>query len=151
MPKGGARNKKPTQLKILQGTNRADRAKRNEPKPAPLMPAQPPGLDEFGLEAWRRLAPILCRLGLLTEADGEAFWALCQTWSQLRKALLELNGMNPRDDDYRKVALTVEKARTDFRLMAIEFGLTPASRSRIDLPEIGDEGDGALEKLWTTR
>src|SRR5690606_15032073 len=103
MPRGGPHNRKPTALKVLQGTARPDRVKKGEPKPRPIAPEPPPGLDRFGKEAWRRLAPLLERQGLLTEDDAELFWAFCQTWSQLRKAVRELNKMNPRDEDYRKV------------------------------------------------
>lgn len=150
MPKGG-HNKKPTVLKLVQGTARPDRVPTNEPKPLPIAPDPPPGLDRYGREAWNRLAPLLERQGLLTEDDAEVFWTFCQTWSQLRKAVRELNRMNPRDEDYRKVAVTVENARKDLRLLAVEFGLTPAARSRIDLPQAEDEDNGALERLWTTR
>ncbi|MBT9169006.1 MAG: hypothetical protein DDT19_02358 [Syntrophomonadaceae bacterium] len=59
--------------------------------------------------------------------------------------------MSPCDSNYRHVAVTVEAARKDFRQLATEFGLTPASRSRINLPNTRDETDGALEKLWATR
>lgn len=150
MPKGG-HNRKPTKLKIIQGTARPDRVPANEPKPRPIAPDPLPGLDRFGKQAWRRLAPMLDRLGLLTEADAEMLWALCQTWSQLRKAVRELNRLSPSDPDYRRIAVTVENARKDLRLLGAEFGLSPASRSKIDLPDTGDENNGALEKLWTTR
>nr|PZN59463.1 MAG: phage terminase small subunit P27 family [Sphaerobacter thermophilus] len=150
MPRGG-HNRKPTVLKVIQGNPGKRALNKNEPKPRPIAPEPPPGLDRFGREAWRRLAPLLERQGLLTEDDAELFWAFCQTWSQLRKAVRELNKMNPRDEDYRKVAVTVENARKDLRLLAVEFGLTPAARSRIDLPQAEDEADGALERLWTTR
>ena len=141
----------PTRLKVLKGTDRPDRVNKNEPKPKPIAPDPPPGLDRFGKQAWQRLAPMLERLGLLTEADAEMLWTFCDTWSVLRRAVRELQKLNPTDDNYRRVAVTVENARKDLRLLGAEFGLTPASRSKIDLPDQGDDADGALEKLWTTR
>src|SRR5690554_1857088 len=115
------RPRTPTRLKVLKGTDRPDRVNANEPMPDPIAPTPPPGLDHFGKQAWERLSPMLERLGLLTEADAEMLWAFCQTWSQLRKSARELNKLSPADDNYRRVAVTVENARKDLRLIGSEF------------------------------
>lgn len=43
-------------------------------------------MDRYALKAWRRLTPILQRLGLLTEADTEMFTLLCDAWARVERA-----------------------------------------------------------------
>ncbi|MDP3939686.1 MAG: phage terminase small subunit P27 family, partial [Deltaproteobacteria bacterium] len=131
MPKGGARNNKPTHLHILEGTARKDRHSKSEPKPKPVAGETPKSLDRYGKEAWKRLAPILERIGTLTEADSELFATFCDAYSQWRRATKTLRKLQPLDDDYRKVSITVENARKDMRLIGGEFGIGAASRGRI--------------------
>ncbi len=47
------------------------------------MPACPGHLNAEARRAWRKLAPVLANLNLLTEADGPAFAALCQLQARL--------------------------------------------------------------------
>jgi P27 family predicted phage terminase small subunit len=153
MPKGGCRNKKPTVLKVLQGTARPDRIKKGEPKPAPVAPPPPAWLDRRARATWRKYAPMLERLGLLTEADGESFAAYCQAVSRYVTAVKRLKkvGREAPDDIelIRKAEVSVEKAEQSMRLLGNEFGLTPAARSRIDVaPEASDAGESILEKMW---
>jgi len=64
-----ARPRKPKQLKIVQGTYRKDRANPHEPKPQPRIPSCPWELCDTAKKEWRRLAPELHQLGLLTALD----------------------------------------------------------------------------------
>lgn len=146
MPKGGPRSNKPTALHVLQGTDRPDRQKAGEPRPPEVVgtPVCPPGLDAYGRQKWNQRAPMLAQLGLLTEADLDLFAAYCDTYAQWRRAATALRKLRPSDEDYRKVAVTVEKARTDLRLIGAEFGLSPASRSRLSIAT-GDEDDDPFE------
>lgn len=101
-------------------------------------PKPPPGLDRYARDAWNRHAPALVRLGLLTEQDVDLLAAYAATYSQWRRASEALQVMDVTDDQYRRVAVTVEKGRHDLRLIGAEFGLSPASRSRISVPDPGD-------------
>lgn len=153
MPKGGCRHKKPTQLKVLQGTARPDRIKEGEPKPVPLAPDPPSWLDRTGKATWRKYAPMLERLGLLTEADGDSLAAYCQAVSRYVAAVKRLKKVvreNPDDIELiRKAEISVEKAEQSVRLLGNEFGLTPAARSRIDVPlEAANDAESILEKIW---
>jgi P27 family predicted phage terminase small subunit len=150
----GGHNAKPTSLKLLQGTDRPDRLPANEPKPAPLTELQPPaGLDRYGRQCWRQYAPRLQQLGLLTEADALLLSALCGAYSRWRRSTAALLKVQPGDDDYRTLALTVEKAEHAMRLLANEFGMSPASRSRLDVSWKDDRADGAdpMEDLLSGR
>lgn len=152
MPKGGCRNKKPTALKVLQGTARPDRIKKGEPKPVPVAPAPPAWLDRTAKATWRKYAPMLERLGLLTEADGESLAAYCAAVSRYvaaTKRLRKVTRTSPEDlEAIRKAEVSVEKAEHSMRLLANEFGLTPAARSRIDVPPEASDDEGILEKIW---
>ncbi len=142
MPRGGARNNKPKALHLVQGTARAGRINDNEPEPAVVEDLKPPtGLDRYGKEAWKRNAPVLQRLGLLTEADVDALMAYCMAYSRWRRANIALRSVKPdAADEYRKVAVTVEKAEQSMRLFAGEFGMTPSSRSRLQV-DTGEKSD----------
>ena len=142
----GGRNAKPTSLKLLQGTARPDRVNANEPKPSAASLAVPPGLDTYGRQAWKRWAPMLTQLGVLTEADVDVLALACDCYSQWRRASRAIRKIDPASEAYRKVAVSVEKARDQLRMLAGEFGMTPASRSRLQVsaPEEVDE----FEKLF---
>ena len=137
----GGRNAKPTSLKLLQGTARPDRVNANEPKPAAADLTVPPGLDTYGRQAWKRWAPLLQGLGILTEVDVDVLALLCDAYSQWRRASRAVRRIDPTSEAYRKVAVSVEKARDQMRMFATEFGMTPASRSRLQVvaPEAVDE------------
>lgn len=146
MPRGGW-NRKPTALKVLQGTARPDRLPENEPKPRPIAPALPRGLSSAARRLWRELAPKLEKLGLLTETDGPLFEALCEAWARYQearrryrrviRAVDPVNGMTT----IRKAEVSVEKAEAALRMLAAEFGLTPASRGRLDVAAEPSEDD----------
>ena len=46
----------PTQLKVVRGTLRKDRANRNEPQGAPAIPTCPRHLGEEATREWRRVS-----------------------------------------------------------------------------------------------
>lgn len=151
MPRGG-HNRKPTALKVIQGTTRPDRVSENEPAPVVLTsaPNPPAHLDRFGKQAWRDLAPALQRLGLLTEVDLIGLALVCDAYSQWRRASKVLYTMDPLDERYRSVAVSVERARNDLRLAGNEFGLSPASRSRLSVAPAEGREESVLDKLWKT-
>ena len=75
---------KPTKLKILEGRRGHRPLPENEPMPRPITPEIPDDLDDNAKKVWQRVAPMVGRLGLLTEVDGEMFGGLCQIRSRLR-------------------------------------------------------------------
>lgn len=135
MPRGGDRRSKPTALKVVQGNPGKRKLNAAEPKPTAGSLKAPPGLDYYGKWLWASYAPILQRLGLYTEADTLALSTLCMAYSRWRKALKDLEGLMPGDPGYRDIAITVEKAEQSLRMLANEFGMTPASRSRLSVKQ----------------
>lgn len=79
--------------------------------------------------------------------------ALCGVYSRWRRATQALLKVQPGHDSYRNLALTVEKAEHAMRLMANEFGMSPASRSRLDVSWKDDPSAGRdpMEDLLSGR
>lgn len=147
---------KPTELKQLEGTYRADRAARNEPKPRVTVPPCPSWLSAEGKREYRRAAKLLVRLRVLTEADRMALAAYAHEYSKWREAedIIDMQGMvltgakggmymNP----WRGIANTHFKNMV--KLLA-EFGMTPASRSRIEAQPPEEEEQSLAEKLFAS-
>ena len=115
------------------------------------MPAWlPPGAKR----EWKRVAPELEAVGLLTEVDMLAFASYCIAADQLERATraLKPTRANRRpeiqitDNGYETVSgteLMRRNAVKEIRAFAAEFGFTPAQRSRISVPGKPDEG------LWS--
>ena len=138
---------KPTALKIIEGNPGRRPLNRAEPKPSPIAPDCPAWLDKVGKAEWRRIAPELERLGLLTGVDLVAMAGYCQSYSRWRACLTVL----------AKEGLTVEtssgylmprpevaignRALVDMRAFCVQFGLTPSARSRMQLYEPGQDDD----------
>lgn len=148
MPRGG-NNRKPTALRVLQGTDRADRVPKNEPKPRPVAPKPPVWLDAAGKRAWKANAPLLERLGLLTEADGNAFGAFCEAFSRYVAAVKRLRvAVKSGVSELRPFESSVERALHDVRQLGAEFGWSPGSRSRLNVPEASGDEETVLDRLW---
>ena len=91
---------------------------------------------------WERAAPLLHRLGLLTEADLDALILYCATFSRWKQAERQLRKFGmlvtskrnqyPIMSPYLNIST---KAQTQCRAMLIEFGLTPVSRARVHAPK----------------
>src|SRR5215813_4818923 len=96
--------KKPSALKLLQGTFRADRTSPNEPKPEIAIPDVPAHLSAEAKAEWERLAPELARLGLLSRIDRGALAGYCEAWSDFVDATRQC-ATTPDGKD-RKVLVT---------------------------------------------
>jgi P27 family predicted phage terminase small subunit len=153
---------KPTVLNELAG-NPGKRAKNHaEPKPREGKVTCPSWLSERAKIEWRRIVPELLQLRLLTVVDRAALAAYCLAYAELQHSteILESEGrilVEPvivRDKatgerkhigDTRKAHPAVKLQRDAFgrvKQFLAEFGLTPSSRSRLQVPaESGQEKD----------
>lgn len=130
----------PTVIKIARGNPGQRRLNDREPEPAPAVSIEPPAfLNDDARAEWVDKAPMLERLGLLTEADLDAFAVYCQTfarWKHAEKQLLD-HGMvvlSSSNNGYPIISpwLAISnKAQAQATRMLIEFGLTPSARSRV--------------------
>ncbi len=144
---------KPTHLKALEGDPGKRRLKKSGAKPRPVRPSCPSWLASEAKAEWQRLAPELERLGLLTILDRAAFACYCQSyahWVQAQADLREHGTMYVTASGRVRERPEVAIAESSLKLMrafAVEFGLTPNSRSRFSLPEPLTEEDDEFARL----
>jgi len=155
---------KPTNLKIMEG-NRGRRPILPEPQPAKGVKAPPRGLPTVAKRIWKTLAAELDRLNLLTVVDAMALEGVCVAYAHAIAADREIERLQaaikgaasekraekltPEElvEEYREVNINYnrlslqnavsKKAWQQVKSFCGEFGLTPASRSRL---AVGDTG-----------
>ena len=116
---------------------------RNTTKPVPpdAQPRCPPHLDGLARNEWRRLANPLYKMGVLTVADRAAFAAYCQAysrWAEAEQKLAETPMLIKAPSGYVQQSPWLSIANRQMELMCrymTEMGLTPASRTRISVPQ----------------
>lgn len=96
----------------------------------------PNWLEPEARKEWRRLALVLMGAGILTGADAVPFAGYCQAYARWKEAEQEVTklGMVYRDGDRVRPNPYIAIARAAFaevKLLAAEFGLTPANRTAI--------------------
>lgn len=144
---------KPTELKLLTGTYRPDRDNKNTPKPeiSGEVPAPPSYFDNTAKKEWKRLAPILHKLGLLTVADYAMFEAYCLSYGRMVQAQKDLKKAKAMTYEYinkagaknivpRPEIAMIQKESIIIKTLCAEFGLTPSARTRMEVPDFGGGG-----------
>lgn len=145
-----ANPKKPTNLKVLQGTNRKDRQNKNEVFPETEIPAAPDHLSKEALIEWGRITDDLYRLGLLTKIDMASLAAYCQSFGRWAKAEAELKdqGLTITTTNGNVIQNPLvgiaNQAMEHMRKHLVEFGMTPASRSKVSVKK----SDGGKKTGW---
>jgi P27 family predicted phage terminase small subunit len=151
------RKTKPNHLKLLQGNPGKRKLKKGKAKAqAAEIPRPPLFLSKDAKLEWQRLAPKLHALNLLTHIDRGAFSAYCEAWATFKWANEEMGkatGLvipvgggetvtNKKNGDTVTSRKTVSytthpllwvrnQAMQQMHKFLTEFGLSPASRSRI--------------------
>ena len=99
------------------------------PAAAPLCP--PDWLPPAARRRWAELAPAVAATGRLTQLDVPAFAALCIALAELVWAEKQRQGFTRKGE--KLCGLNAHRTRciANVRAMAVEFGMTPASRSRV--------------------
>lgn len=137
---------KPTKLRLLEGNPSKRPINRGEPQPDGGRVYCPRHIRGEARREWHRVAPELRALGLLTRIDHASLEAYCMCyarWWQAEGALQRHGLTYVTPSGQIKPRPEVTMANNALKLMKaflIEFGLTPASRSRlsIDKPEAED-------------
>ena len=143
----GGKNAKSTKLKLLQGTARKDRM-RNEPEAQEGEPTRPAYLNKVAREEWDRIVPQVLAMKTLTIVDGPMLAGYCV----MHALAVRLAGEIDKLVSLAVIKVTVDGAGTEHqeekehphvaalgntlnkcRLFLGEFGLSPATRSRINL------------------
>ena len=151
--------KKPTKLRLLEGNPSKRPLPKNEPEPDPTMPQCPDWLMDDAKHEWKRVAPELNRIGLLTIVDQTALAGYCQSYARWKKAEEEIkllkNTIYPLKDEggnikgfqqYPQYGI-VNQCLKQIRAFCSEFGLTPAARAKMELPNERNHDDDFASKL----
>ena len=137
----------PTALKVLEGNPGKRKLNKNEPRPDKHAPSCPKWLEPEAKKEWRRLAKKMEAIGILTEVDMAAFAGYCQAyarWKEAEEFITQHGTIVRTPSGYWQQVPQVSIAQTYLKVMnrfAEQFGLTPASRSRI----IADSGSAASD------
>ena len=136
----------PTATKELQGTLERSRMNHNEPKPVITVPMAPAWKPDEVKVIFNELALHFADMRVLSQADGKALELLADAYHEYRKArqFVHENGEtyeSPTKDGgrivraYPQVGIASDAFKR-VRAMLIEFGATPAARSRVSaIPE----------------
>jgi P27 family predicted phage terminase small subunit len=96
----------------------------------PALPEPPEETSEIALRAWNRLAPMLHARGLMAEDYRDALALYCEqfaVWTLAKRAL----GADGAVLESEKLICIIHKATEMMRKLLQEFGMTPASVSRV--------------------
>ena len=142
---------KPTEIKQMQGTLRKHREIDNAIKPTiALTLTEPSELNEWGKLLWVSICEEYLKIGLITKVDTGSLLALCNEYGTYCESddIVKAKGLEVEEEIYsqkgelvgvKTIANPMLKVRNDalknYIKLATEFGLTPASRTRIAKPE----------------
>ena len=144
-----SRPRKPTALKLVSGTDRADRANGGEPEPDVLREVEPPAhLGERSAAVWRELSPVLCKNQVLTEMDLVSLEVLCDAVADYRLARTQrgdrLVTHSSKGSQMLDQLLIAQQACAKLASTYMgRFGMDPVSRSRIFINPQADLFTGA--------
>lgn len=140
----------PTQIKVLRGTFRKNEAL-NEPMPDKLQvaPKPPAHYNKWAKRMWKDIAGELLSLGMLTRIDLYTLEVLCEQYGIYRELKDAITHVTSKDGSRQKISLAqylagqnsqtipeyaaMRAAFERYSALLKEFGLSPASRSRMDI------------------
>ncbi len=156
------RRPKPTALRLIEGNPGKRAINKKEPNPRKEIPSCPAHLTDAGKVAWGRLCALLDRMGVLTEADAFALERLCDCYTEILECreLIEVQGRTydsarkSKDGDMEilikanpAVAMLADADRR-FKSHLVQFGLTPAARSKVQVKDDGDQKQDPLQEFF---
>ena len=145
------RPRKPTVTLKLHGTYREDRRYKSEPVPETAIPKKPTFLKGEAAKEWKRIAPLLSKSKCLTEWDRSLLAAYCFEWGiyvALCKSVKEYASITINGNVIQNPLLSARnRALKNFKGIAVEFGLSPSSRTRISTNPNEEEIDPFAELM----
>ncbi len=134
----------PTAIKQLEGNPGKRPLNKNEPKFEKAAPKCPAWLDSEAKKEWKRMSKSLEAIGILTKVDTASFAGYCQAyarWKEAEEFLTKHGTIFKTPSGYIQQVPQVSIAQTYLKIMkdfCSEFGLTPASRTRLHVDIEGD-------------
>lgn len=143
---GSGRKPTPTALKLVKGNPGKRAVNKKEAKVDLAQPTPPAFLCDDGKVEWGRVIDKLYSAGLMTELDRAVLAAYCQSygrWAQAERALARMAEKDPLNSALmvkttngnavqNPLVGTANKAQADMVRYALEFGMSPSSRSKVN-------------------
>ena len=156
----------PTALKVLAGNPGKHPLNRREPRVTPKAPSMPTTLSAEAKREWRRVVPVLERVGTLSFVNRGTLDAYCRAYARMVEAdrhiqkhgvvLLEQTGALPDGTaifvrPVRNPMVGVWKdAAVLVRSLGSEAGLTAASRTRLEVRDPADDDNDDIPRRLLT-
>ena len=140
----------------MKDDNWRKKQRKNEPQPKVEAPDCPAWIPQEAKDEWNRIVPILVEMKILTHADRVALTNYCVAYGRAVQAhqFIDEHGFSYSTETgfrkYPEVAI-LEKAQDQMRAFLQEFGLSPASRSRVAAHEPGNSDVPSDEKFFRGR
>jgi len=144
--------KTPTHLALVKGNPSKRAVNKKEPKPPSGVPPIPKHFDKMGKYWFKRIGEELDAVGVMTTLDGKALELLIEAYTEYRQ---HCDVLAEEGYTYKTVSATGEDivkahpaavmksdAWKRIRAMLAEFGMTPASRSKV-----GAKGPAEVDPL----
>lgn len=147
------RHKKPTVIKIAEGNPGKRPLNKREPQPDGFAEC-PDWITGPSRDCWEYIVDVLTSVpGLLTRADSASLALMADTLAMYRIAQAEmeakgLTAVSEKGAEYQHPAVGIRnKAAEQLKQWFAKFGMTPADRANISLPESIDKGGELGEML----
>ena len=141
----------PTALKEQRGSFKKNPQRRTTGEPqATGKPVKPRHLDSMASKEWGRITKLLDSMGVLSASDAPAIEQYVHAYSSWRKAIarIQQGDTTPEGQVYSSAAVRECREYADqVRRYLIEFGMTPASRTRVRAVTEKAETDWFTEAL----
>jgi len=138
---------KPTALKLLEGNPGKRPLNVNEPQPDASIPDCPAFVKGEARKEWKRIVPELEKLGLLTRIDMAGLAAYCVAfgrWADAERELRKHGVTQTSPNGYVQTSAHLHianKAMEQMHKFLVQFGLTPAARSRVSVSPMPDDDE----------
>lgn len=138
---------------MLEGNPGGRPLNHEEPKPTIGAPEMPRGMSHVARREWRLMSAHLLKLGVLSVIDGKALAMYCAAYSDWEEADKECKKKGSWIEvmgafgNVWKLAPWFNARCTCAKMMKsflIEFGMTPASRTRLKIEKKSEAQDDAL-------
>jgi len=127
---GRGRPRKPNDMKLIDGTWRADRHGSIEGAlKAEGTPAMPKGMSKNAKECWQSLIGRLSSSGRASTEDLYALRGLCEWWAEYCKVHRAMSRLAVSDKRYFRTQQLAAVAWKAFCTGASKFGLSPSDRA----------------------
>ena len=141
----GGRPSKPTNIKLLHGNPGKRPLNDAEPKPDASDQKPPTWLKGRARREWKRIAPMVADMGVLTVADNDAAALMCDALAEYIEAREVVRQHGATYEAEAKNGAVIVRPRPEVGMyqdawrrvlrMMTDFGMTPSSRAKVQAGE----------------